>query len=72
VTRSDALQAIERLRADEIPFDPVAFRPLAEKLKFFETLPEARVEQLSLARYAARAALASVLRGPVRGIAVAP
>jgi ATP-dependent Lhr-like helicase len=72
VTRAEALQAIERLRADEIPFDPVAFRPLAEKLKFFETLPEARVDQLSLARYAARAALASVLGEPVRGIAVAP
>ena len=72
VSRADALQVIERVRADAIPFDPVAFRPLAEKLKFFEALPDARVAEMSLARYEATAALGSVLAEPVRGVTAAP
>ncbi len=46
-------------------FDPAAFRPLAEKLKFFETLPESRVEELSFARYAARP---EVVNGQEHGV----
>jgi ATP-dependent Lhr-like helicase len=71
LSRVDALEAIERLRADAMPFDALAFRPLAEKLKFFEALPESRVDELSFARFEVGAILRAVRAEPCRGISVA-
>jgi len=67
-----SLQAIETLRGDAIPFDAAAFRVLAEKLKFFEALPESRVFELSFARYEATATLGSVRAESVRSVTLAP
>lgn len=72
MSRADALQAIETLRGDAIPFDAAAFRVLAEKLKFFEALPESRVFELSFARYEATATLGSVRAESVRSVTLAP
>lgn len=69
---SDAMEAIERLRADPMPFDATAFRVLAEKLKFFETLPESRVGEISLARYEAGAHVRAVLAERVRSVSSQP
>jgi hypothetical protein len=49
----EAKAAIEQIKADQLPFDPAAFRPLAEKLKFHDTLPEPRIAELVQARYEA-------------------
>jgi ATP-dependent Lhr-like helicase len=72
VSRSEAMDAIRELRNVRPQFDPAAFRPLAEKLKFFETLPESRVEELSFARYAVVAPLAAVLGEPVKAVDAQP
>jgi hypothetical protein len=66
------MDAIRELRNVRPQFDPAAFRPLAEKLKFFETLPESRVEELSFARYAVVAPLAAVLGEPVKAVDAQP
>jgi hypothetical protein len=42
----EAKAAIEQIEADQLPFDPAAFRPLAEKLKFHDTLAEPRIAEL--------------------------
>jgi hypothetical protein len=42
----EAKAAIEQIKADQLPFDPAAFRPLAEKLKFHDTLAEPRIAEL--------------------------
>ena len=42
----EAKAAIEQIKADQLTFDPAAFRPLAEKLKFHNTLPEPRIAEL--------------------------
>jgi ATP-dependent Lhr-like helicase len=70
MSRADALQAIEALRGDAIPFDAAAFRVLAEKLKFFEALPESRVSELSLSRYEARSSVQAVLLEQMRSASV--
>ncbi len=70
--RADALRAIEALRVDAMPFDAAAFRVLAEKLKFFEALPESRVSELSVARYEARSQLNMVLAESVRSVSLQP
>lgn len=72
VSRADALQAIDLLRADPVAFDPAAFRQLAEKLKFFEALPESRVAELSFERYNAASQIAATLAETVRGVAITP
>lgn len=64
----DALKAVEGLREGAVPFDPAAFRQMAEKLKFFDTLPEHRVAELITARYLAAEATEAVLRESVRGM----
>jgi ATP-dependent helicase Lhr and Lhr-like helicase len=66
MNRADALQAIEDLRRDAMPFDAAAFRVLAEKLKFFEALPESRVCEISIARFEAQKLLTDVLAEFVR------
>jgi hypothetical protein len=72
VGRADALQTIEDLRRDPVPFDATAFRGLAEKLKFFEALPEQRVAELSLARYEATTTISAVRAEAVRGVTASP
>jgi hypothetical protein len=57
---------VSDLRTDPLPFDPVAFRPLAEKLKFYEALPDARVAELCEARYSATRPIERILAEPVR------
>jgi ATP-dependent Lhr-like helicase len=57
-----ALAAIELLRNDPMPFDAEAFRPLAERLKFYETLPSRRVAEMVQARYEVRGEVEKVLR----------
>lgn len=68
--RADALQLIGELRSDPMPFDAAAFRPLADKLKFFEALPEARVAELSQARFEASNEVRLVCLEPARGVSV--
>lgn len=68
--RADALQLIGELRSDPMPFDAAAFRPLADKLKFFEALPEARVAELSQARFEALNEVRLVCLEPARGVSV--
>jgi ATP-dependent Lhr-like helicase len=67
IDAGSALGMVRTLRADDIPFDAAAFRPLAQKLKFFDTLPELRVDELSAARYCDPVAVRSVLSEDVRG-----
>jgi ATP-dependent Lhr-like helicase len=67
---AEALRLIGELRSDPMPFDASAFRPLAEKLKFFEALPEARVAELCEARYAGTRAIKELLAEPVRSVAI--
>jgi ATP-dependent Lhr-like helicase len=69
---ADALRAISGLVNDPLAFDAQAFRPLAEKLKFFEALPEPRVGQLCEARYDSRTALQSILSEGCRRVTIAP
>ena len=68
--RADALVLIDGIRSDPMPFDAAAFRPLAEKLKFFEALPEARVAELSQARFEASNEVRLVCLEPARGVSV--
>jgi ATP-dependent Lhr-like helicase len=63
---ADALRLVSDLRTDPLPFDPAAFRPLAEKLKFYEALPDARVAELCEARYSATRPIERILVEPVR------
>jgi ATP-dependent Lhr-like helicase len=68
--RADALVLIDGLRSDPMRFDAAAFRPLAEKLKFFEALPEARVAELSQVRFEASIEVRLVCLEPARGVSV--
>jgi ATP-dependent Lhr-like helicase len=72
MSRDDALRAIADLKLDSLEFDAQAFRPLAEKLKFFEALPEPRVKQLCEARYDGRETLRAILAEGCRGVTIAP
>jgi hypothetical protein len=72
LSRDDALRAIADLKLDSLEFDAQAFRPLAEKLKFFEALPEPRVKQLCEARYDGRETLRAILAEGCRGVTIAP
>jgi hypothetical protein len=72
MSRDDALRAIADLATAPLEFDAQAFRPLAEKLKFFEALPELRVAQLCEARYNAREAIRAILAEGCRGVTLAP
>jgi ATP-dependent Lhr-like helicase len=58
--------ALQELRSSPIPMAPEAFRPLAEKLKFHETLPAARIDELVSARFEVKAEIDRVLAAPVR------
>lgn len=61
-----AMAAIDTLRKEPPPFNPTAFRPLAEKLKFYDTLPANRVTELITARYQTTNETRLVLAEPVR------
>jgi ATP-dependent Lhr-like helicase len=70
MNRAETLRAVEVLRQSPIQFDAAAFKVLAEKLKFFEALPESRICEISFARFEARLALDSVIAEPVRGVTI--
>ena len=59
-----AKAVIEQIKTDQLPFDPAAFRPLAEKLKFHDTLPEPRIAELVQARYEALDEVRKILAEP--------
>ena len=65
INRADALRFVGELKSNLINFDPAAFRSLAEKLKFFDALPAARVSELIEARYHSKRELDLVLAEPV-------
>ena len=66
--RADALELIAGLQSDPMTFDAAAFRPLAEKLKFFEALPESRVVELSRARFEVAKEVRLVCLETARGV----
>jgi ATP-dependent Lhr-like helicase len=68
VDGSKALKAVVAMKELAPIFDPSAFRPIAERLKFFETLPSARVDQMTSVRYWHPEAVDGVLREPLRGV----
>jgi ATP-dependent Lhr-like helicase len=68
VTREDAMKAISSLRDSPVAFSSSAFRALAEKLKFYDTLPEARVDELCQARFERLEAISHILHEPVSGV----
>jgi ATP-dependent Lhr-like helicase len=69
--RAEALEHVATLQKQGAPFDPVAFRTLAEKLKFYEAVPPPRVDALCGARYEHRLQIERVLAEPVK-LVVAP
>lgn len=68
VTRVDAMKAITALSGEPMPFAASAFRTLAEKLKFFDTLPEQRVDELCQARFERVEAIRQIVSSPVVGV----
>ena len=68
--RDDAIRIAKAVKETTIPFNPSAFRALAEKLKFFDALPEARVFELVEARYHATRELSLVFAEPIRMIVI--
>ena len=61
-----AMAAIDTIRKEPPPFNPTAFRPLAEKLKFYDTLPANRVTEMITARYQTADDVRKVMAEPVR------
>lgn len=68
LSRQDAQRCINDLKSNPRPLDPRAFRPFAQKLKFFDVLPDHRVDELCGARFGHVSHVQSVLAEPTKGV----